>query len=238
MNREWMREQLEGFAQVADVASRSIDQSDSAWSELRRRSGNARMIFETLRVTLGEREPTGGYFDLNPLIGAADARNAAQKALGVLDDMDTWADHLKPDTPTLAADQLHPWVWEGAQSMWGSKQYRAAVDAAARMVNENTRTKVDRLDLSDTNLMNQVLNPGKPTSGKKYLRIPGDQTDQTVANRNRALRPFGEGWWAGVRALAAHEAGPDWDQQQALESLAALSILARWIDECEVVTAL
>jgi hypothetical protein len=49
-----------------------------------------------------------------------------------------------------------------------------------------------------------------------------------------ALRPFAEGCFAGLRNPAAHEHGPEWDEQRALEYLAAFSILARWIDECRV----
>lgn len=39
-----------------------------------------------------------------------------------------------------------------------------------------------------------------------------------------------------VRNVATHEAEDD-DEQRALEQLAALSVLARWIDEADVVTA-
>jgi hypothetical protein len=41
------------------------------------------------------------------------------------------------------------------------------------------------------------------------------------------------GCFAGIRNPASHEHGDDWSEQKALEYLAALSILARWIDECE-----
>jgi Protein of unknown function (Hypoth_ymh) len=68
-----------------------------------------------------------------------------------------------------------------------------------------------------------------------YLRLPGDSAkDQTVKSRNNALRAFAEGCFAGIRNPASHEHGDDLSEQKALEYLAALSILARWIDECEV----
>jgi hypothetical protein len=37
-----------------------------------------------------------------------------------------------------------------------------------------------------------------------------------------------------MRNPASHEHGEDWGQQKALEYLASLSVLARWIDECVV----
>jgi Protein of unknown function (Hypoth_ymh) len=66
--------------------------------------------------------------------------------------------------------------------------------------------------------------------------LTGDATaDRTLKNRSRALRPFAEGCFAGIRNPAAHEhSETDWTEQKALECLAALSVLARWIDECEV----
>lgn len=174
-------------------------------------------------------------YELNLRIsgGAVKLRDAAQRGLGILDDMDEWDERLAPDGPTLAADQFHPWVWDAARTFWLSQHNRAAVDAAARAINAHTQAKVGRRDIFDTDLMNQVFTD-KPKPGQSYLRLPGDLNDRTIQNRNRALRPFAEGCYAGIRALAAHEHGPDWTEQRALEALAALSILAHWIDECEV----
>jgi len=237
MDREWMRAQLEEFARVADAASRSIDQSqDPAWIELRRQEFTAKRILEALARQFGGVDLKLVDFDTDPLSGASDARNAAQRGLGILGALEDVDERLRPDAPTLPADRLHPWVWEAARPLWDSKHYRAAVDAAARVINANTQTKIDRQDTSNTDLMNQAFS-GRARPGQKYLRIQGDPTDRTIGNRNRALRPFAEGCFAGIRALAAHETGPDWDEQRALESLATLSILAGWIDECEVVIA-
>ena len=48
--------------------------------------------------------------------------------------------------------------------------------------------------------------------------------------------PFAQGCYAGLRNVAAHEHVPDWPEQRALQALASLSVLAGWIDECNVVT--
>jgi hypothetical protein len=45
------------------------------------------------------------------------------------------------------------------------------------------------------------------------------------------------GGYGGIRNIAAHEHAPDWPQQLALEYLACLSVLARWINEAEVEAA-
>jgi hypothetical protein len=46
-----------------------------------------------------------------------------------------------------------------------------------------------------------------------------------------------QGCYGGIRNIVAHEHAPDWPQQLALEYLACLSVLARWINEAEVETA-
>jgi len=48
---------------------------------------------------------------------------------------------------------------------------------------------------------------------------------------------FGAGCFEAIRNPAAHEHGLALSERVALEQLAAFSLLARWIDECEVVTA-
>jgi hypothetical protein len=45
---------------------------------------------------------------------------------------------------------------------------------------------------------------------------------------------FGAGCFEAIRNLAAHVDGLHLSEQVALEQLAAFSLLARWIDECEV----
>jgi hypothetical protein len=197
-------------------------------ARLRRREPTVKEILKRLDPSLAD-------FVFDEVGGPYEARNAAQRGLGILEAMDDWAEKLAPDAPALRADQFHPWTWDAARTFWDSKHYRAAVDAAARSINAHTQTKVSRSDIFDTDLMNQVFTD-KPKPGQAYLRLPGDPNDRTVQNRNRALRPFAEGCYAGIRALAAHEHGPDWTEQRALESLAALSTLARWIEECEVRT--
>jgi len=190
-----------------------------------------KQVLRTLDPQLAEN------INLDQMAGETMARNEAHRGLGILAKMDEWAANLTPDAPQLSADKLHRWVWDAARTFWETGHYRAAVDAAARAINAHTQSKVSRRDISDTDLMNQSLAPDKPKSGQTYLRIPGDPTDRTIGNRNRGLRPFAEGCFAGIRALAAHEYGDDWNEQRALESLAAFSILAGWIEECEVVTA-
>jgi uncharacterized protein (TIGR02391 family) len=231
MDQDWMRERLEDFSELADDCRNPGDQETKTalWQRIWRAEPTVRRIFTALDPALADE------FDLDADLAAAwKAHTLAQRGLGMLDDRDEWAIRLQPDAPTLPADQFHHWVWDAAQTFWESKHYRAAVDAAATAINAHTQTKIGRREISDNDLMNQAFTE-KPKAGQVYLRLPGDATnDQTLRSRNNALRPFAEGCFAGIRNPAAHEHGDDWSQQKALEYLAALSILARWIDECDV----
>ena len=232
MNRPWVRKQLKDFIALTNEYVWSQDPAEYTGDEtllerLNVAEPTIRQIFATLDPKLETK------FNLDALAGPENARTLAQRALGILDSKDAWAENLSPDAPTLRADQFHPWVWASARTLWESKHYRSAVEAATNAVNAFTQTKVDRLDISGTELMNSVF-AEKPKPGQNVLRFAGNPTDETVKN-HRALRPFAEGCFAGIRNPATHEHGDDWGEQKALEYLAAFSILARWIDECDVV---
>jgi hypothetical protein len=232
MNRQWMRQRLEEFSDLAQRYQQARRPGEIVTdNEFRQRLFRAEPTVRKILSVLDQK--LADELDLDQVAGEAMARNLVNRALGILDDMDAWAANLAPDAPVLPADQFHPWVWDAARTFWESEHYRKAVDVAANAVNAHTQSKVGRNDVFDTDLMNQIFTD-KPKPGQVYLQLPGDQADQTIKSRNRALRPFAEGCFAGLRNPAAHEHGPDWDAQKTLESLAALSILARWIDECMV----
>jgi hypothetical protein len=62
------------------------------------------------------------------------------------------------------------------------------------------------------------------------------QADQTVKSRQRSVQQYALGCYAAIRNPASHE-HREWGHQVAIEYLAALSVLARWIDDWTVVTA-
>ncbi|WP_195166906.1 TIGR02391 family protein [Mycobacteroides abscessus] len=232
MDREWVRNKLEHYRDIArqfdnlSILGPQDRDVQMLRGELLRCEPTIRQIVKALDKSLLLQWPTGER-------GLDAGTDISNRALGILDDMDEWQEHLGSDAPTLDAGLFHPWVWDAAQTFWDSEHYRAAVDVAARAINAHTQKKIDRPDLHDDNLMAQAF-AEQPKTGRKYLKLPGDQKDTTIKSRNNALRLFAQGCIAGIRNPAAHEHGEDWEEHEALEKLAALSILARWIDECEV----
>jgi uncharacterized protein (TIGR02391 family) len=166
--------------------------------------------------------------------GITRARSAIQRGVGICDDMDEWATRLAPESPSLPADQLHPWVWEAARTFWETNHYRAAVHAAASSINAHLQNKLGRRDVSDVKLVQEALSEKAPEPGKARLRIPGDPTDLSVQTRQRGALQLGVGAYSAFRNPAAHESG-DLAEQEALEQLATFSVFARLVAQCQVI---
>lgn len=139
--------------------------------------------------------------------------------------------NLGDDAPELSAAKLHPWVWDGASSLWQSGHYREAVEGAIRKLNAETQNKLRRRDVSETDLFNQAFSEQAPVEGKPRLHRMKNDGSSTFKSVQRGARMFAEGVFAGIRNPLAHEAEQEMPEQQALEYLAALSVLARWVDE-------
>jgi hypothetical protein len=64
--------------------------------------------------------------------------------------------------------------------------------------------------------------------------MPDDNSD-TFRSVHRGAMAFAEGCFAGTRDPNSHEDGlPELPEQEALEQLAALTVLARWVDRAAV----
>lgn len=158
-------------------------------------------------------------------------REAAIRAKAELERQEEIRKNLGDDAPELSAAKLHPWVWDGASSLWRSGHFREAVEGAIRKLNAETQNKIGRRDVSETDLFNQAFSEQAPTAGMPRLYRMKNDGSSTFRSVQRGARTFAEGVFAGIRNPLAHEADQEMPEQQALEYLAALSVLARWVDE-------
>jgi hypothetical protein len=133
---------------------------------------------------------------------------------------------------------VHPWVWGSVQGVWGSGHYRQAVAVAAVAVNAQAQAKVGRKDLSEWKLLNDAFGLKDPEPGKPCLRLAPKEDSDTWRSRHEGAAAFARGVYAGIRNPIAHEAGDELEENEALEQLAASSILVRWIDMATVEKAL
>ena len=152
---------------------------------------------------------------------------------------------LVPTGPMLAAGQLHPWVWHAVVNLWDGGHYKQAVNAAAATVEEQTQLKLRRGDLSGAPLYTEAFKVGKvgETPDGRRLRFKhldelteDGKRNQSWVSAHEGAMHFGRGCAQGIRNLNAHGTG-ELPEQEALEYLASLSVLARWVDACEPVPA-
>jgi hypothetical protein len=154
---------------------------------------------------------------------------AAQELAGRLAGLEEEAEILGPQGPKLAAGRLHPWVWNAATDLWDDGHYREAIQKAATAVETQLQLKLGRHDVSGAAMFREAFTNNPPTADKPRLRF--DYPDgQTLTSAQDGARDFGAGCMERIRNLATHLLDQP-DEQVALEHLAALSVLARWVAE-------
>jgi hypothetical protein len=165
-------------------------------------------------------------------------REAAIRCVAKIRTRDQLGELLGDVGPELQATKLHRWVWDAARPQWDSGHFGEAVGAAARNVNSQLQSKVDRRDLSDSKLVRDTFSTKPATDGHPRLRLaPPDQSEGYTSLQEGAGH-FGAGCYQAIRNPVAHDpqVAPGMEEQLALEQLAAFSILARWIESAELET--
>ncbi|WP_051208286.1 TIGR02391 family protein [Propionicicella superfundia] len=168
-----------------------------------------------------------------PLLEASNVRGCAVQAAGRLQGLRAKAEALA--APSLDPVRLHPLVWAAACRLWNDGHLRQAVAAAGEAVTGQMKQLTGRNDSADTSLWQQAFSASSPEAGKPRLRWPGDPVDQDVRTMNDGLRQFAPGANMVIRNPATH-VDEALTEQDALERLATLSVLARLIDSCAVVS--
>ncbi len=146
-------------------------------------------------------------------------------------------ENLGENAPEISAAELHEWVWSGAKSLWQSGHFREAVEGAIKKLNAEAQNKVGRRDVSETDLFKQAFSLDSAAPGKARLRRMAPDASDTYKSVQRGAMAFAEGVFAGIRNPLSHEADQELSEQEALEYLAALSVLARWVDGSTVEAA-
>jgi len=160
-------------------------------------------------------------------------RQAAQRAIAALEREEEVHENLGDNAPRLDAGRMHPWAWEGARSLWQSGHYREAVRAASVKINTEAQNKLGRRDVSETALFQSAYTSDDPKSGQPRLRLRDDDGGRTAQSVRRGVAALAEGCYAPLRNPASHDEG-ELSEDEALEQLATLSLLARYVDRSEV----
>jgi hypothetical protein len=161
-----------------------------------------------------------------------------EELIGLLQSVEDNEELFGPEGPTLSAGKLHPWVWKAAAKLWDDGHRPQAVISAASAIFDvelPAKMGVPR-GPSAAGFVGQIFSTKDPTATDPRLRFPGlvkGSPDWT--NAHEGAGSLGRACAMGIRNVTTHGSHPD--EQLALEALAALSLLARWIDEATVETA-
>lgn len=165
------------------------------------------------------------------------ARQVCIRIRGVLRDLDEREQILGPSGPQLAAAGLHPWVWESAASLWDDGHRRSALQSASARIEIQLQAKVGPTSRSGVPLVRSAFSSDPPRPGDPRLRF-AEFTPGTPSwtDAHEGAMSFGAGCFQRIRNLASHSVDEP-AEQVALEELAALSVLSRWIDDAQLEVA-
>lgn len=232
MNVAWAVEKLENFLGDLSPVIRGFREG-SASAAMR---GSLLQREPTIRRILAELGLPDTPFDLSLTHGRATARDNIERALGILRDEAEIQQNLGPTGPVIAAVDMHRVVWDAAAKLWDDKHFAAAVQRAATFLSAHVKDLTGRHDIQDVDLMRQTFSAEEPKADKPRLRWPGDPAALAVKSMNDGLRQLAPGIFMTIRNTSTHSTD-ELPEHEALEQLATLSLLARWIDSCDLVEA-
>jgi len=208
-------------------------------SEVSRAAGRANDATSLTNTYIGVRgmgaiDPIAAWHTMTqpkPVLEPANVLAACDLAIGRLDAMVRKAPAEAP--PAIGAAAMHPIIWGAAKWLWRDRHFRAAVAAAADALISQVKIITGRNDVSETSLWQETFSRNEATPDKPRLRWPGESNRRDVTTMNDGLRQFAPGVQMTIRNPAAHATG-ELGEQEALERLATRSLLARWVEECQL----
>lgn len=162
-----------------------------------------------------------------------ETRVAIERTLGLLEHAQEIERFLGPDGPKMAVDQLHPLIWDAAANLWNDGHYREAVGRAAAFISAHVQHRVQHTDLSDKALMNEAFRPSPTVPGRPRLLWTDATHGPTETSMREGIRSYAVGVSQAIRNPAVHGT-EEMSKQVAVEQLAAMSVLVRWVDQTEL----
>lgn len=210
----------------------------SQWRE------NARMA---IRAAVGESDPVMKRFDdISYSLSAFSERtpqsrfveaqqSGVRSGIAILHAVRTEIQLNSSEVPLPSPAGFHKWFADAAASLWESGHQRQAVEEAARSIEVQLRAKLGAGGGTGSQLVTSAFSSAPPKEGDPRLRFEGfEPGTESWTNAHEGAMHFGRGCMMRVRNLYAH--GHEPSDTEALEAIAALSLLARWVDEAVVQT--
>lgn len=244
MEQRWAVERLEAFVAEVEEYQRLYTESlsslrnvalEAELGELGRRLWREEAAIQVIIDAVAPE--LGNYVSPDEEHGSNRWKPAKLAALRVIGRLTSGAEakvRMQPDAPELIADRLHTWVWDAARQMWEVGSRQAAVHRAAQSIYCRLQQKLGRFDLSEVKLCREAFSPNVPQVGQARLRFVGDRNTDTWKTLQAGALDYSAGCFMAIRNPLAHNPDFPLTAQEALEQLAALSVLARWIDAAEI----
>lgn len=238
----WVREQLTGF--VRETNPVGLSKPGYFTARTRPECGRERAIelVEVVRPILRRLYPD--WQSENPSSTNDEfkaERDASRRVLSRLEHLAEVNARLGGEdaSPRITASSLHHLIWGAAETQWTLGQRHEAVLAAAKAVNSQLQAKVNRRDVSESDLVKQAFSDKEAEPGKSRLRFNSIEDEKTRESVRGGALEFGSGCFRAIRNPVGHLPNDEIEmtEQEALERLAALSLLARFIDDADVETA-
>ncbi|TLG00307.1 TIGR02391 family protein [Nocardia cyriacigeorgica] len=214
--------------QVTEIAEQVAEAAGRA-----RRAAELTKVMYTVEGQTRPIDPIAAWSTIaqpKPVLEPENVLIACGQIIGSLDEM---IEAAKIEQPRPAGPaEMHPTVWGAARPLWDDGHYREAVAAAAEALADKVKTLVKRRDIAETSVWQHAFSNAPAKPGEMRLRWPGEPDDRDVKSMNDGLRLFAPGAQMTIRNGAAHST-ERMSEQDALERLGALSLLARWVDTCE-----
>ncbi|WP_249407043.1 TIGR02391 family protein [Plantibacter sp. CFBP 8775] len=235
INTEWAIEQLDKFIErtvmhngSGDGFTTSANYAAAPDAETSKQAQTAERILA--RVIPNWRDELTGKMASSRCAKHCEAAIRACKELLRAEETQNLGDGAQICRPRISAHR------SGAvRGRWSSRGSTCKVvcDAVTKL-NAETQNKVGRRDVSETDLFQQTLWRDEAKPGKSRLRRMPPEDRDTYRSLQRGAMAFAGGVFAGLRNPLLHEADQELYEQVALEYLAALSVLARWVDKSNV----
>lgn len=199
-------------------------------------------LTERIRPILDRLYPTwGSDTEFDKHFEFAQERDGAMRLLAQIDSLDEIDKMLAGHdaSPALTGSQMYPLVWTAASAQWSTGHRQEAVLAAAKAVNSMLQDKLGRRDLSDVKLVREAFSEKDPEPNRPRLRFPRIEDEQTSESMRQGAMAFGAGCFQAIRNPVGHLPNDEHEltEQEALERLAAFSLLARWIQDATLQAA-
>ena len=141
------------------------------------------------------------------------------------------------DETVLRVVDMHPWVAEPAEPLFKDGHWFMAVTAAA----DNVKAQWKLILGSEKDDLPSAFSPNDPKEGQPRMRFAyydRDRDEKAWNNAHEGVMHFARGCMMRIRNLHKYQpTGQSISPGLAMEALAALSRLARWITDAKVIRA-